>query len=126
MIDSKPKREHYLFATYLPAIVTTLYLFAVWMLSYRQLAALEIIYDNKGADLPVLFSLIKVIGMGAPFYIAIISAAIFLLIYFVHEVGLFISALWLVCAFWLSWELLSIHSTGWAFMSPAGFPAGIF
>ena len=126
MTVSKPKRKHYLFATYIPAIVTTLYLFAVWMLSYRQLASLEIIYDNKGADLPVLFSLIKFIGMGAPIYITIISVATLLLIYFVHEVGLFISALWLICAFWLSWELLSIHSSAWAYMSPAGFPVGIF
>ena len=96
------------------------------MLSYRQLAALEIIYDNKGADLPVFFSLIKTVGMGAPFYIAVISIAIYLLIYFVHEVGLFISAIWLACAFWFSWELLSIHSSAWASMSPAGFPIGIF
>ena len=126
MTDSKPEREHHLFATYLPTAVTTLYLLAVWMLSYRQLTALETIHDSKGADLPVLFALIKTIGMGAPFYISIISIAIFLLIYFVHEVGLFVSAVWLACAFWLSWELISIHSSAWAAMSPTGFPTGLF
>ncbi|MCK4841841.1 MAG: hypothetical protein KAT04_08155 [Methylococcales bacterium] len=123
MTDMRSSRKHYLLVAYLPTVVTTIYLLALWMLSYRQLPALERIYDNVGADLPVLFAAIKAVGINAPLYISLISVVILLLIYFKHELGLFISVLWLAAAFWLSWMLISFHSSAWISVD---FSVGIF